>query len=130
MPLEINIQFNIVLYSLIAGILTGVLFDIYRIVRGANVIKVLVIIEDVLFWILSSLVVFTFLLYFNYAFLGPYVYIFLLISFLFYYKVISPKVVSVEQVIGRGTSKSIRITCKATMYPFKIIWSKFGNKSK
>ena len=80
MPLEINMQVNIVIYSFIAGIITGILFDIYRIFRGMNKIKVITIIEDLLFWSLSSLIIFTFLLYMNYAFLTLYVYVFMVIS--------------------------------------------------
>ena len=55
MPLELNMQFNIVIYSILAGIITGVLFDIYRVIRGLNSKKILTIIEDILFWILISI---------------------------------------------------------------------------
>ena len=65
MPLELSVQFNIVIYSLLAGILTGMFFDVYRIIRGLNVNKILIWIEDLLFWILCSGIIFTFLLYFN-----------------------------------------------------------------
>ena len=89
MPLEINMQVNIVIYSFMAGIITGILFDIYRIFRGFNKIKIITMIEDLLFWSLSSLVIFTFLLYMNYAFLTLYVYIFLAISLCIYLRFLS-----------------------------------------
>lgn len=130
MPLELNVQFSIVLYSILAGLLTGALFDMYRIFRGENVPKVIVIIEDILFWILASSAIFTFLLYFNYAFLNPYVYLFIVLSLALYIKFVSPKVVKVEKVTLRGIGKGVRITCKLSIYPFKNMWSKFGNKSK
>lgn len=130
MPLELEVQFSIVIYSVMAGLLTGALFDLYRIVRGKNVLKIIVIIEDILFWILASGIIFTFLLYFNYAFLNPYAYILILISLALYMKFVSPKVVKVEKVTLRGVGKGARITCKTTIYPFKNMWSKFGNKSK
>ena len=74
MPLQLNVQVDIVIYSLLAGVLTGILFDAYRLIRGYKIPKVIVVVEDLLFWALCALVVFTFLLYTNYAFLGPYVY--------------------------------------------------------
>lgn len=130
MPLELNVQFSIVSYSILAGLLTGALFDFYRIFRGENVPKVIVIIEDILFWILASSIIFTFLLYFNYAFLNPYVYLFIILSLAIYIKFVSPKVVKVENITLRGVGKCIRVTSKFTAYPFKNMWSKFGNKSK
>ena len=69
MLLEINMQFNIVIYSIIAGIITGILFDMYRIIRDLNSKKIVAMVEDILFWILAGMIVFTFLLYTNYAFL-------------------------------------------------------------
>ena len=39
MPLDTNIQFSIILYALLAGILTGLMFDLYRIIRGSKVPK-------------------------------------------------------------------------------------------
>ncbi|MDZ4957047.1 spore cortex biosynthesis protein YabQ, partial [Clostridium perfringens] len=86
MPLPIGIQFDIVIYSIVSGILIGVLFDLYNIIRGVKIPKIIIIIEDVLFWILTAIIVFTFLLYINYAFLGPYVYIFMIITLIIYLK--------------------------------------------
>ena len=78
MPLPTNIQFSIILYALLAGILTGAMFDLYRIIRGSKIPKAIIVIEDILFWVLAAMIVFTFLLYTNYAFLGAYVYVFMI----------------------------------------------------
>ena len=84
MVIPLTMQFKIILFSFLAGIVTGVLFDIYRYIRGAKVIKYLVIIEDLLFWILCSLVVFVFLLYTQFAILSVYVYMYLILGIIFY----------------------------------------------
>ena len=63
MPLKTDVQFSIILYAMLAGILTGAMFDLYRIIRGSNVNKIVIAIEDILFWILAAMAVFTFLLY-------------------------------------------------------------------
>ena len=130
MPLQLNVQFDIVIYSLIAGALTGMLFDGYRIVRGVKIPKFIIMIEDILFWILSALVVFTFLLYTNYAFLGPYVYVFIMVALLLYFKFISSHILKVEKGVSRSVSKSFRVSAKNLIYPFKIFLSKMGNKNK
>ncbi|MGL5087797.1 MAG: spore cortex biosynthesis protein YabQ [Clostridium sp.] len=130
MPLPIRIQFDIVLYALLAGLLTGIMFDIYRIIRGAKVPKFIVVIEDILFWCLAAIIVFTFLLYTNYAFLGPYVYIFMGISLMFYFKYISLIFFKTEIRIVGNFSKVARIIFKNIIYPIKLICSKISGKNK
>lgn len=130
MPLPLRIQFDIVLYALLAGLLTGIMFDLYRIIRGAKVPKFIIFIEDILFWVLAAVIVFTFLLYTNYAFLGPYVYIFMVISLLFYLRFISSLVFKVEIRIIDGMSRIIRLIFKTIIYPIKLIYSKISGKTK
>lgn len=121
MPLPTTIQFSIIVYALLAGILTGAMYDLYRIVRGHNVPKVIVIFEDILFWILAAIIVFSFLLYTNYAFLGFYVYIFMIISLFLYLKFISPIFISIEFKIIISIGRILRIITKNLVYPFKLI---------
>lgn len=130
MPLGLNMQINLVVYSLIGGIITGILFDIYRGIRGLNSIKILTIIEDILFCILIALIVFTFLLYTNYAFLTPYVYIFIIIAILLYLKFISKYFYASEMLVARLFYKLIRILLKNIWYPLKIIAYKITDRSK
>lgn len=130
MLLQLSIQFDIIIYSLLAGIITGILFDAYRVIRGYKVPKFIIVIEDMLFWILCALVVFTFLLYTNYAFLGLYVYVFIGIAVTLYIKLISPYILKTERTIGKNFSKSFRVCAKNFIYPFKVFMSKMGNKNK
>lgn len=121
MPLSTDIQFNIILYALLAGILTGLMFDLYRIIRGSEVPKFIVVIEDILFWVLSAMIVFAFLLYTNYAFLGAYVYVFMIISLALYMKFISNSCLKLELKIVSVLGKIFRVIFKNVIYPFKII---------
>lgn len=122
MPLPLKVQFSIVIYSVLSGILIGILFDLYNIIRGIKVPKVIIILEDILFWILTAIIVFTFLLYTNYAFLGIYVYIFMIITLIFYLKLISPTILRLERLIIGGLSKVIRVLFKNLIYPIRIIY--------
>lgn len=128
MPLPINVQFNIVLYSILSGILIGVLYDLYNIIRGAKVPKIIIMCEDILFWIFASLVVFTFLLYMNYAFLNPYVYVFMIITLVIYLKLISPMVLKIELYLISIFGKAIRIVFKTVIYPVKVIFYSISGK--
>lgn len=130
MPLGLNMQINLVIYSLIGGVITGILFDIYRGIRGLNSIKILTIIEDLLFCILIALIVFTFLLYTNYAFLTPYVYMFITIAILLYFRFFSKYFYTSEIIIGKSFYKFIRIILKNTLYPLKIIIYKITDRRK
>ena len=122
MPLKLNVQIDIVVYSIIAGILVGILFDFYKIIRGFKIAKIVMIIEDLLFWILTALVVFVFLLLNNYAFLGPYVYIFMVITLLLYIKLISPIIVNIERKLISFFISFFRIVLKNIAYPIKVIY--------
>lgn len=129
MPLDTNIQFSIILYALLAGILTGLMFDLYRIIRGSKIPKIIIVVEDTLFWILSAMVIFTFLLYTNYAFLGAYVYAFMLISLGLYMKFVSNKCIKLELEVVNAVSKALRVIFKNIMYPFKIIFYNITGKN-
>lgn len=122
MPLKLNVQIDIVVYSILAGILIGILFDFYKIIRGIKIPKIVMAIEDILFWILAALVVFVFLLLNNYAFLGPYVYAFMIVTLLLYIKFISPVVLQIERKFISIFMWGIRVFWKNTVYPIKIIY--------
>ena len=122
MPLELNVQIDIVVYSILAGILIGILFDFYKIIREIKIPKIVIVIEDLLFWILTALVIFVFLLLNNYAFLGPYVYAFMIVTLLLYIKIISPIILHIERKVISIFWGFIRIVLKNTVYPIKIIY--------
>lgn len=129
MPLPIEIQFDIIIYAFLSGILIGGMFDLYRIIRGGKVPRIIVFIEDILFWILVSMVVFTFLLYTNYAFMGFYVYLFMIIALFIYIKAISPIFIKLEVKILIFISKLIRIIFKNLIYPFKLVFYSITGKN-
>lgn len=128
MPLELNVQFDIILYAILSGIIIGFLFDTYRIFRGFKISKIIIFFEDILFCILCALLVFLFLLYTNYAFLGPYVYLFIVITFIIYIRFFSIHVRKFEMLFFNSLNKIIRITFKHIIYPIKIFLSKIEMK--
>lgn len=130
MPLQLYVQINILIYSLLAGLLIGILFDLYRILRGHGIYKIIIWVEDILFWILSAIIVFSFLLFMNYAFLGPYVYLFIVISITIYFKYISAYFIYIEKNIITIILTMVRIIIKNIVYPIKMFLLKFQKKNK
>ena len=129
MIIPIATQFNLLLYSFLAGILTGIMFDMYRLIRGfENPGKIVTALEDILFWILAALIVFIFLLYFDYAYVGIYVYGWITLGTLLYIKFISKYFIVIQQKIFKNTFKTMRIGKNFMIYPFKLII--YGIKSK
>lgn len=129
MPLELEVQINIIFYALISGFILGSFFDIYRIIRGKREHKIIRIIQDILFWILSAFIIFTFLLYKNYAFLGTYVYLCMGVALFIYLKLFSKTIYKLEKIIFNGTKTLFRRGYKNLSYPLRIMIGKFNNKN-
>lgn len=124
-------QSNLLLFSMLAGVLTGMLFDLYRVLRGfENPNKILTFIEDTLFWILTSIIVFIFLLKTNYAYMREYVYITIALGILIYISVLSKSFIKVEYKIIGIIIKFTRIIFNYVFYPIKLLFYRLKRKNK
>ncbi|MGL4989682.1 MAG: spore cortex biosynthesis protein YabQ [Sarcina sp.] len=124
MVLEINLQIKIVLFSFLAGLLIGLLFDGYKLIRGFSPIKIILIIQDTLFWILISLIIFIFLMYFNFGFLSLYIYLLIGAGLMVYLMFFSKKIFKVENLIATHLYRFIRVISKNIQYILKNIFVK------
>lgn len=123
MLLPILSQVRLILYSLLAGMITGIMFDVYRIIRGnENIPRFVLIIEDVLFWIFTGVVVFIFLLITNHANLTTYAYPCIAIGIFLYIKILSNLFLSMCFKLVTALSRAIRIFIKRILYPFRLIF--------
>lgn len=122
MLLPIAEQFKIVVVGVAAGILIGILYDFYRIVRGNNVPKVIKIIEDTLFWVLCAVVVFLFLLYGDYAVMGTYIYALIFIGFIIYLKAFSKFILKLLRKLFSNFGRASRIIANNLSYCFRLIF--------
>lgn len=122
MIIPLSQQVNLVLYSFLAGILTGLLFDIYRIIRGFNnPNKFFTFIEDTLFWTFSAIIIFMFLLYTNYAYVGIYVYMWIFVGIFIYLRFVSKHFLKVQHIIIGAIVRFMRISGKIISFPFNFI---------
>lgn len=121
MLLPMYVQFKIILCGLLSGFIIGILYDIYRIIRGDNLPTVFKFCEDILFWILSSIIVFIFLLYNNYAIMGTYIYILIFLGLIIYLKLFSKIIFNLEISLGNNIMKFIRVMYKNIFYVIKLL---------
>jgi spore cortex biosynthesis protein YabQ len=131
MVISLLMQSKLLIFSVLAGVLTGFLFDTYRIFRGfENIPQLLIIVEDILFWTLAAIVVFIFLLFTNYAFVGLYVYFLIALGIYIYMKLISRHFTSLQYIIIINFSRMIRIIINLVFYPFRLLIYSLSEKNK
>lgn len=131
MLFSLSRQFNIIIYSLLAGVITGVLFDLYRVFRGFECPnKIITFIEDTLFWVFTSIVVFIFLLITNYAYIRAYVYAAIGAGVFLYMIILSRTFIKVQYKFFRGIAKIFRVIFNFLFYPVKIVFYNIKRKNK
>ena len=131
MLISIHTQLNVLIYSILAGMLIGVLFDLYRLLRGVgNPNTIITFFEDILFWLFTSIIIFIFLLYTNYALVKVYVFLYIAFGMFCYFKLMSKYFISVQYKMIKHLGKAIRIFLNLLKYPFQLIIYRFRRKIK
>lgn len=120
MLMNISVQFKLAFCSIAAGAIVGILFDLYRMIRGiTKVNKYVTIFEDILFWILASIIVFIFILFTSGGKFVAYSYVFIVLGVGLYLKLFSKKILSLHLKILPDLFKVIRVILKYILYPFE-----------
>jgi len=124
-------QVKLIIFSLLSGIITGVFFDIYRLIRGfENPNRFLTIIQDLLFWTLTSIVVFIFLMYTNEGYINFYVYVSLIIGVYLYLRLLSKIFIKLQYRLLKLNGKLFRILRNIILYPLNLLFYKLKIKKK
>ena len=122
-------QVKLIIFSLLAGTITGVFFDLYRLIRGfKNPKKVLTIIQDLLFWTLTSIVIFIFLMYTNEGYINFYVYVCLIIGVYLYLRLLSRVFIKVQYKFIKFNGKVFRVVWNVILYPADLLLYKLRKK--
>ena len=129
MILSLIKQVQLIIFGLLSGIITGLLFDVYRLIRGfENPNKILTIIQDLLFWTLTSIVVFVFLMYTNEGYINFYVYVCLIIGAYLYLKLFSRVFIKLQYKLLKFHGKFFRVVWNLVLYHVEIILYKLRIK--
>lgn len=131
MIISIEEQIRLIIFSIMAGIITGILFDFYRLIRGySNLSRIIMLIEDTLFWIFTAIIVFIFLLYTNYAYMGMYAYMLLAVGIYIYMRFFSNIFVKVHQKFFAVLGRVVRVIINGICYPFQYVIYNIVRKNK
>jgi spore cortex biosynthesis protein YabQ len=122
MILPVNDQLYYFLTAIAGGLFIGVMFDIYRIIRGFDTPgKLLTIISDLLFWVFTGLIIFVFFLYTNNAYLRYSTFIGLGLGLYIYFGIISRLFLNALKWIVYYVIKFFRVLIISIIYPIKLI---------
>lgn len=123
MIFSLKYQLDLIVFSLASGIIIGIFFDIYRMLRGLKHINSIVsFIEDILFWIFMSIIIFIFIFTFFKAYLSVYVYIMIALGIYFYIYFFSKHFIKITSYISGILIKNIRVFLKYIFYPLNLLF--------
>jgi spore cortex biosynthesis protein YabQ len=123
-------QINLFVFSLLSGALIGILFDIYRTIRGFESLnKFVTAVEDILFWILTGIIIFMFMMYTSYAYLSFNVFVYLAMGLFIYLKLISKVFVNTLHKLLAIFIKIFRVIFYVVTYPIRVSFYKILRKN-
>ena len=112
------------LIFILNGIIIGIIFDIFRILRKSfKTPNIVTYIEDVMFWVISALIVMYSLFVFNNGEFRAYIFIGILLGACIYMLFFSKIVINVSVAIIDFVKKCILFIIKIVSYPAKIIYN-------
>jgi spore cortex biosynthesis protein YabQ len=122
MILPADVQLYFFLTTIIAGLAVGIMFDIYKTLRGFdNPGKLLTIISDLLFWILAAILIFIFFLYSNHGYLRYNSFIGLIIGLYVYFRFISKPITKALRWSTYYVIKFFRMLIALLFYPIRLL---------
>ncbi len=122
MILPVSDQLYYFLTAIAGGLFIGIMFDIYRIIRGFDTPgKLITIISDLLFWTFTGIVTFMFFLYTNNAYLQYSTFIGLGLGLYIYFGVISKPFLNVLKWIVYYAIKFFRVLIIFIVYPIRLM---------
>lgn len=130
MIFDMNRQVVLFVFSLLTGMTVGISYDFYRVIRGFQEPgKVITAIQDILFWILTGIIVFILMMQTNYAFMNFNVFVYNAIGVILYFKIFSEHVITMWKGTLDFGITIIRIISSWLFYPLRIVFHKLRKKT-
>ncbi len=135
MILSIWYQIIILIGSLLAGVIIGLLFEVYKtIIKELRRKKIILFFLDIIFWCISGMIIYLWLFIICNAIMATYVILFILIGIGIYYFILAPALDGVFEFIYYKIFIHLRGIIRVCIYPlqllFKIIFVKRKNIKK
>ncbi|MCI8352650.1 MAG: spore cortex biosynthesis protein YabQ [Clostridia bacterium] len=117
-----NNQAYLFMMFIVNGVLIGILFDVFRILRKTFKTKdVITYIEDISFWILTGLLTLYFVFYYNDGEIRFYIFLGIILGILIYILTISKYIIKFSVTIINFVKGIINKVIKFVVYPLKLI---------
>lgn len=108
---------------IINGILIGLLFDVFRIIRRTfKTTDFTTYIQDVIFWIITGIITLAFIFYFNNGEIRFYVFLGIVLGISVYILTISKYVIKISVIIINYIKKVVSTLINIILIPLKSIW--------
>lgn len=118
-----NNQAYLFVIFVINGILIGLLFDIFRILRKTfKTTDFITYIQDIAFWIMAGSITLAFIFYYNNGEIRFYVFLGIILGVLTYILTISKYVIDISVKIINCIKNIITTIIKIILLPLKAIW--------
>lgn len=122
-------QLNGFLLSLVVGVVLGVFYDFFRIIRLCITKgKIAVFIQDILFWVVGAFFSYTFVFVINNGNYRIYFAFGELIGFVVYYFTFGEVVIKVSKFVVDTVRKVFAFILKIILFPFKKLYVIFAPK--
>ena len=116
-------QANLFLIFTIEGIIIGLIFDIFRILRKSfKTSDIITYIEDILFWTITGILILYTIFVFNYGEIRFFMFVGIFLGAMFYMLLISKYVIKVSVTVIEAVKKTIIFIIKVVIFPFKLIY--------
>lgn len=118
-----NNQAYLFVIFIINGILIGLLFDIFRIIRRTSkTTDLATYIQDVAFWIITGIMTLAFIFYYNNGEIRFYVFLGIILGISIYILTISKYVIKISVKIVNYIKRIISIIVNIILLPLKSVW--------
>jgi len=123
LPISVNLQAYIFLYSIAGGMIIALIYDIFRIKRKAiKTNAIITYIEDLIYWIIVALVMLAVVYYSNEGEIRGYIFIGTGLGVILYVSLLSRIVIRSSMIIIGIVSRILRAAWIAATYPIVLIY--------
>ena len=117
-----NNQAYIFVMFVINGVLIGILFDVFRILRKSfKTTDIITYIEDITFWILAGIITLYFIFYYNNGEIRFYIFLGIILGIIIYILTISKYIIKLSVTIIKFIKDIINKIIQVIFYPLKFI---------
>lgn len=122
MPISVNTQALIFIYSVIGGMLIAFIYDAFRIKRKAvKTRSIAIFIEDFIYWIIVALIMLTMIHYSNEGEIRGYIFLGTAVGVILYISLFSRVVIKISLQVIEIICRIFRIIWRVLSFPFKLV---------